>query len=217
MNRFVPELKWRLQLGFDRLKGLFQTELEGLSWREGGEWPKALQWGLSAFIFVLILALGWPLLVDPARADLGKSQAQSQQLKTQFISRMAVWREAQSVHQQSEALQSRLHQLEKQLPQKAELPNLMLSLDQSAIQHQLQFEWLKPGAEHLENGLIEVPIQMRLTGRFVDVALFCAAVARLPRIVTLNQWTLVREPVPQSERLLWTVRASTYRFVGEPT
>lgn len=215
MNRFVSELKGRLQLGFERLHGRFQTAFEGLTWRQGGEWPKAMQWGLSALIFALVLALGWPLLVDPAQADLEKSQAQSQQLKTQFISRLGVWREAQSVHQQSEALQSRLHQLEKQLPRKAELPNLMLSLDQLAIQHQLQFEWLKPGVERLENGLIEVPIQMRLTGRFVDVALFCAAVARLPRIVTLNQWTLAREPAPQSERLLWNVRASTYRFVGE--
>jgi type IV pilus assembly protein PilO len=83
-----------------------------------------------------------------------------------------------------------------------------------AAEHHLQIEGLKPEAERLDHGLIEVPIQMRLTGRFVDVALFCAAVARLPRIVTLHHWTLSRSPTEQDDRLLWSVRASTYRFVG---
>ena len=90
----------------------------------------------------------------------------------------------------------------------------MLALDQLAVEHHLQFEGLKPGSEHLENGLMEVPIQMRLNGRWVDVASFCAAVARLPRIVILNHWTLSRTTPASDERLLWTVRASTYRFVG---
>jgi Tfp pilus assembly protein PilO len=50
----------------------------------------------------------------------------------------------------------------------------------------------------------------------LDVALFCAAVARLPRIVILDHWTLIRGPAGQNDHLMWTVRASTYRFVGEP-
>ena len=188
--------------------------LKGSDWREVGAWPAVAHWGLVGVVFWMTLALGWFAFILPAQEELAQAQRQSQQLKAQFNERLAQWHAAQDLQQQAQALEQRVQALERQLPKATELPSLMLALDQLAVEHHLQFEGLKPGSEHLENGLMEVPIQMRLNGRWVDVASFCAAVARLPRIVILNHWTLSRTTPASDERLLWTVRASTYRFVG---
>ena len=81
---------------------------------------------------------------------------------------------------------SRVTQLEKQLPGKADMEALLSDINQAGIGRGLQFELLRPGIVEVKDYYAELPIALRVTGRFHDLGLFAADVANLSRIVTLH-------------------------------
>jgi hypothetical protein len=77
-------------------------------------------------------------------------------------------------------------QLEKQLPGKAEMDALLSDINQAGIGRGLQFELFRPGQVEVKDYYAELPIALRVTGRFHDIGAFAADVANLSRIVTLH-------------------------------
>ncbi len=76
--------------------------------------------------------------------------------------------------------------LEKQLPSKAEMDALLSDINQAGIGRGLQFELFRPGQVILKDYYAELPITVRVSGRYHDLGAFTSDIANLPRIVTLN-------------------------------
>jgi type IV pilus assembly protein PilO len=60
----------------------------------------------------------------------------------------------------------------------------------------LQFELFRPRAEVVRDFYAELPIDIRLTGRYHDFGVFASDIAKLSRIVTLNNISIT--PISQS-------------------
>ena len=77
-------------------------------------------------------------------------------------------------------------QLEKQLPGKAEMDALLSDINQAGLGRGLQFELFRPGQVVVKDYYAELPISIKVTGRYHDIGAFAADVANLSRIVTLH-------------------------------
>jgi len=103
-------------------------------------------------------------------------------------------------------------QLEKQLPGKAEMDALLSDINQAGLGRGLQFELFRPGQVLVREYYAELPISLRVTGRYHDIGNFAADVANLSRIVTLHNMT-ISAAKDSSGLLSMEATARTYRYL----
>ena len=92
------------------------------------------------------------------------------------------------------------------------MDSLLSDINQAGLGRGLQFELFKPGADVVKEFYAEMPIDVRLTGVYHDLGEFVADVARMPRIVTLNNIAIQAE---KDGRLKLETKATTYRYLDE--
>jgi hypothetical protein len=104
----------------------------------------------------------------------------------QFESKLAQAVNLGELRKQKLQVQEYVTQLEKQLPGKAEMDALLSDINQAGLGRGLLFELFKPGQVEVKDYYAELPITMRVSGRYHDIGAFAADVANLSRIVTLH-------------------------------
>jgi type IV pilus assembly protein PilO len=84
-----------------------------------------------------------------------------------------------------------VERLEKQLPSKAEMAALLSDINQAGVGRGLQFQLFKPGQVLVKDYYAELPIDIKVAGTYHDIGEFAADMAKMPRIVTLNNLNVV--------------------------
>jgi type IV pilus assembly protein PilO len=91
---------------------------------------------------------------------------------------------------------------------------LLSDINQAGLGRGLQFELFRPGQMQVKDYYAELPISIRVNGRFHDVGSFAADVANLSRIVTLQNVTI--QPLSAKDSggaLSMEATARTYRYL----
>ena len=99
----------------------------------------------------------------------------------------------------------------KKLPETKEIPGLLSSISQSGRDAGLEFLLFQPESEQNKDFYAEIPVSIKVTGNYHNVALFFDKVARLSRIVNIDDIKMVS--TKGSSDLLTSCKAITYRFV----
>jgi type IV pilus assembly protein PilO len=203
-------------LNFD-LGGMFDGALQqfrGISFSEPGQWPILPK--LTAFLAVigLVLLAGWFALLLGSTDELEAARQQEPKLKEDYRSRLAQAVNLSELRKQKLQVQEFVTQLEKQLPGKAEMDALLSDINQAGLGRGLQFELFRPGQVQVKDYYAELPIAIKVTGRYHDVGAFAADVANLSRIVTLQNLS-VSPPTAKdaSGTLSMEATARTYRYL----
>ena len=113
---------------------------------------------------------------------------------------------------QKEQVAQYVNQLEKQLPSKAEMAALLSDINQAGLGRSLQFEVFRPGAMLAKEYYAELPITLKVTGRYHDIGAFASDVAFLSRIVTLNNISIVPNG-KDADVLSMDATARTFRYL----
>ena len=120
------------------------------------------------------------------------------------------------LRKQKELVQEYVTQLEKQLPGKAEMDALLSDINQAGVGRGLQFELFRPGQVVVKDYYAELPISVRVVGRYHDIGAFAADIANLSRIVTLHDLSIAP---PQKDangsNLAMEATARTYRYLDQ--
>lgn len=191
------------------------NQFRELNPKEPGQWPllpKAAAWiGMS----LAVIALGWPLLLSGADDELQASRNKEPALKDEYRKKYAEAVNLAELKKQKEQVQEYVTQLEKQLPGKAEIDALLSDINQAGVGRGLQFELFRPGQSVAKDYYAELPISIKVSGKYHDVGSFAADIANLSRIVTLHN--LVISP-PAKETggtglLSMEATARTYRYL----
>ena len=113
-----------------------------------------------------------------------------------------------------EKMEALLNDALTELPNEKEIPNLLTSITALAKENGLNVTLFKPGAEKSKGFYAEVPVELKMVGSYHEVALFSDAVAKLPRIVNINNLTLA-SPKDDGGRVLLAINclATTFRFI----
>lgn len=203
-----PDLSMRLEK--------VSAQFRGLDMREPGQWPlapKAVAWLVAA---LLVLAAGWWFLVAPATEELDAARSREQTLRADYRSKVAQAVNLGELRKQKLQVEEYVTQLEKQLPGKAEMDALLSDINQAGIGRGLQFELFRPGQVIVKDYYAELPISIKVTGRYHDIGSFAADVANLSRIVTLHDMSITGAPSKDTQGLLsMEATARTYRYLDQ--
>jgi type IV pilus assembly protein PilO len=148
-----------------------------------------------------------------ATAELEEARAAEPRLQTDYVSRLRQAVNLGELRKQKLQVQEYVTQLEKQLPGKAEMDALLSDINQAGLGRGLQFELFRPGQVQVKEYYAELPISIRVNGRYHDLGSFAADISNLSRIVTLHNLAIaptLREP---SGNLSMEATARTYRYL----
>jgi type IV pilus assembly protein PilO len=190
------------------------AQFRGLNPNQPGQWPwlpKAATWTALA---VMVVAAGWFLLLTDAHDELDAERAKEPALKQDYRAKLAQAVNLNELRKQKLQVEEYVTQLEKQLPGKAEMDALLSDINQAGLGRGLQFELFRPGQVVVKDYSAELPIAIRVSGRYHDIGAFAADVANLSRIVTLHNMNIVSTPGKDAPgALAMEATARTYRYL----
>jgi len=175
-------------------------------------WPLAPQVALLAALFVAIVAAGWWFLWSDQIVELETKQREEETLKQQYLDKKRQAVNLDLYIQQLAEIDRSFGALLKQLPNKSEIEALLIEVNQAGLGRGLQFDLFRPGAEQVKEFYAELPITVKINGTYHDFGAFAADIAKLPRIVTLNNIQLT--PMPNGT-LTMDATTKTFRYLEQ--
>jgi type IV pilus assembly protein PilO len=189
------------------------SQFRGLDFKQPGQWPllpKVTSWLLLG---ALMVGLVWVLLLSDKTDELDAERKKEPGLKQDYRGKLAQAVNLPELRKQKQQVEEYVTQLEKQLPGKAEMDALLTDINQAGIGRGLQFELFRPGAVAVRDYYAELPITIRVSGRYHDIGAFAADVANLSRIVTLHDLAITGVQREGGGSLSMDAVARTYRYL----
>jgi type IV pilus assembly protein PilO len=189
------------------------SQFRSLNPNEPGQWPllpKMLTWALVAAVMVV---LGWFFLLQTAHEELDLERGKEVTLKQDYRNKLGQAVNLAELRKQKLQVEEYVTQLEKQLPGKAEMDALLSDINQAGLGRGLQFELFRPGQVAVKDYYAELPIAIRVSGRYHDIGAFAGDIANLSRIVTLHNLNITASPRDTSGALAMEATARTYRYL----
>lgn len=190
----------------------FGDQFRGLNPNDPSVWPAVPRYALCVAVTLLVVGALWFLWLTNSNDELEAERAKEVALRTDYQTKVTKAANLDLLKKQREQVQQYVTLLEKQLPSKAEMDALLSDINQAGLGRSLQFELFRPGQIDVKDYYAELPIALRVTGRYHDMGAFVADVANLSRIVTLNNVSIA----PQKDGgLTMDATARTYRYLDE--
>ena len=188
-------------------------ELRQLDINQAGNWPVPIKIAVLAILFIAIVIAGYFLIWQDQTEMLEKIQAEEETLKNTYLIKKKSAVNLPALRVQLGEIEQSLSAMLKQLPDKSEMEALLIDINQAGLGRGLQFELFKPAEKETINAFYaELPVSIRVTGGYHDIGAFASDVARLSRIVTLNDITIM----PGADgKLVLDAIAKTFRYLDE--
>jgi type IV pilus assembly protein PilO len=167
-----------------------QRQFRNLDAKDPSLWPVIPKSLLCVFIAGAVAAISWFGYLKDFETELDTERAKEVVLRADYQKKLVKAVSLEALKQQREQIQQYVIQLEKQLPNKAEMAALLSDINQAGLGRSLQFDVFRPGQVVARDYYAELPISIRVTGRYHDIGAFASDVAHLSRIVTLNNMSI---------------------------
>lgn len=187
-------------------------DFKNLNPNDPGSWPLAPKAVVLLALFVVLLVAGWWFVWNDQLTTLETREQEEQKLRQEYLDKKKQAINLDLYTQQLAEIDRSFGALLKQLPNKSEIEALLVEVNQAGLGRGLQFELFKPGQEQIRDFYAELPISVRILGAYHDFGAFAADIARLPRIVTLNNIAI--SPGPGGQLSLDAV-TKTFRYLDE--
>ena len=110
------------------------------------------------------------------------------------------------------------------LPNAREIPNLITSISTNAQESGLEIILFQPKPEVSMDFYAQIPVQMKVTGRYPQIGVFFDKLSKLPRIINIEDLQILRKQTKQTKSTASIVleasfNATTFKFIektGEP-
>jgi len=181
--------------------------------KDPGLWPLIPRIVILAGMFIALIAaaawFGWQVQYE----ELDAKRQEEVKLKNDWLAKKKQAINLDAYRNQLVEIERSFGALLKQLPNAAEMESLLIDINQAGLGRGLQFELFKPGAEVVRDFYAELPITVNLSGSYHDFGSFAGDIAKLPRIVTLNNINVTQGK--SGDMLALSTTAKTFRYLGE--
>jgi len=180
--------------------------------------PPLQRWGGLGAILVLLSVLNFFLVVKPELATLENQASQQRQLDTQLQEKSEIAQNLNERRREMDVLQQKLDEALSELPEAADLDELLGQLNEIGRKSGLEISAVEPAPEESAQIYVKIPIKMALTGNYHEIAMFLQSLANLRRIVNVNNIQL-GSPSMKSEKVVLNTSfvATTFRFLDPKT
>ena len=188
-------------------------DLRRLDPRDIGSWPVVPKLGALLILLLLIVFAGYWFDWKNQLEELAQARDKEQELRTAFLDKQKQAVNLEAYRKQLTEIEESFGEMLKQLPNKSEMEALLTDINQAGLGRGLQFELFRPAQkENMSEFYAELPITIKLTGKYHDIGAFASDVSQLSRIVTLNDIALT--PSKDGDLVLDAV-AKTFRYLDE--
>jgi len=199
-------------IDFAQLQQTLTEQFSGLDPKDPSSWPSIPRYGLFAVTSIVIVVALWFVWLDGENEVLLQEQAKEVKLREDYKTKLTKAVNLDVLKKQREQVQQYVTQLEKQLPSKAEMDALLSDINQAGLGRSLQFDLFRPGQIAVKDYYAELPIAIKVTGKYHDIGAFASDIANLSRIVTLNNLAIT----PKVDgTLVLDSTAKTFRYLDK--
>jgi type IV pilus assembly protein PilO len=202
--------KLSVSIDFKQLQDKLLGQFNDLDPKDPSSWPMVPRFALFIGTTVVVVVVLWFAWLNGEQDILKMEQGNEVKLRADYKTKLTKAVNLDVLRKQREQVQQYVTQLEKQLPSKAEMDALLSDINQAGIGRSLQFDLFRPGQIVVKDYYAELPISVKVSGRFHDIGAFASDIANLSRIVTLNNLTVM--PKPDGTLALETT-AKTFRYL----
>jgi len=192
------------------VKDKIASQFRGLNPNDPASWPIVPKAALCLALAVGIVVALWFVWLTNSADELAVEQKKELTLREDYKKKLAQAVNLEALRKQREQVQQYVTQLEKQLPSKAEMDALLSDINQAGLGRSLHFELFRPGQVSVKEYYAELPIAVKVSGRYHDIGSFASDVAHLSRIVTLNNLNVT--PMKDGALML-DATAKTFRYL----
>ena len=196
----------------DSFKSLGKVDFAELDLNNIGSWPAAVRALVCLIVLLAVLALGYFMHLTDLQDALDRSKQEELDLKAQFTTKVRQAANLEEYKEQMKLMEASFEALLRQLPSDTEVPGLLEDITGAGLNSGLEFEEIKLLPEVVQQFYIELPIQVKVFGSYHDLATFVSAVAGMPRIVTLHDFSIKPVTEGNSSRLAMSILVKTYRY-----
>lgn len=200
----------KTSIDFSALQQKIASQFRDLDPKDPSLWPAAPRYALFVLVAVAIVVFLWFFWLTGSQETLQAEQDKEAKLREDYKTKLTKAVNLDVLKKQREQVQQYVTQLEKQLPSKAEMDALLSDINQAGLGRSLQFDLFRPGQVAVKEYYAELPITIRVTGKYHDIGSFASDIANLSRIVTLNNLSLAPR---QDNTLTLDATAKTFRYL----
>ena len=197
-------------IDFAAIQEQLVDQFKELDPKDPSVWPLLPRLALFAAASVVIVVVLWFVWLAGSQEILQQEQDKEVKLREDYKTKLTKAVNLDVLKKQREQVQQYVTQLEKQLPSKAEMDALLSDINQAGLGRSLQFDLFRPGQIAVKEYYAELPITIKVSGRYHDIGSFASDIANLSRIVTLNNLSIN----PKADgTLTLDATAKTFRYL----
>jgi len=178
-----------------------------------GTWPVPVKIAVIVLLSAAVAGLWFWFDTKDQLVQLEAVRKKEGELKRTFARKQKKAANLEEYKQQLAEMEKTFGDMLRQLPNKAEVPALLIDVSQTGLASGLEFELFQPQGEVKKDFYAELPIKVRVTGNYEQLGLFVSGLAALPRIVTVHEVAI--EPLKSGDRLVMNAVLKTYRYLEE--
>jgi len=191
------------------------ADVRDIDFGDVASWPSWFKIVMAGVVCVLILFAGYWFIVKDQIANLERVQKQEVALKKTYLDKKALAINLEAYRAQMKEMEETFGAMLRQLPDRTEVPELLIDITQAGLGRGLQFVLFKPQGRRVADFYAELPIALKVNGTFHQLGEFVSDLAALPRIVTVGNVSLAQG---KSTNLLeMNAIISTYHYLDEAT
>lgn len=195
----------------DSLKSLNEFDINDLDMNNAGIWPAPVKAIVLLLIFGLIMGGGYWFFIKDQFAQLDRVKSTELELRQNYENKAYQVANLSVFKAQMVEMEETFGALVRQLPSETEVPGLLEDITNTALGSGLALQEVKLQPEQKRDFYSELPINIRVSGSYHELATFVSSVASLPRIVTLHDLT-IKPTGADNDQLDMQVVARTYRY-----
>ncbi len=190
------------------------SDLQDIDIADLSTWPYWFRWFAIFLVAGGLLYGGYRWLIEPEQINLAKLERKEKQLQEQFLVKKELVVNLPAYRQQMVEIQDRFGVVLKQLPDKTEVPALLIDISQAGLSRGLVFNQFKPGNPATADFYVRLPIAIKVSGTYHQLAEFISDLAALPRIVTVGNMKISGGKKSNSQ-LSMNAQLFTYQYLEE--
>lgn len=188
---------------------LSDIDINDLDLENMGSWPVTVKVIFAIVVAALVSVLSYYLLIDSKIDQLRADKQKETELRQLYQSRYAAAVNLEAYREQMKEMEQTFSFLLKQLPTTHETPGLLDDITYVGTTSGLNFLKINWEPEVEKEFYTELPIRIDVIGDYHQFGNFVSEVAKLPRIVSLHDFTIQADA---DNRLRFNVVAKTYRY-----
>lgn len=188
---------------------LSDIDINDLDLENIGSWPLVAKVIFAAIVVAMVSLLSYYLVISSKIDALDTARQKETELLQVYQQRYVSAVNLDAYREQMKGMEQTFALLLRQLPTTHETPGLLDDITYVGTTSGLTFLRMNWEPEIEKEFYTELPIQIEVLGNYHQFGIFVSEVAKLPRIVSLHDFTIKADT---DNRLRFNLVAKTYRY-----